>query len=205
MVNGSLSSSPCKDQLAINGYLPSNMLWTRSLLQPYRDSGLRTGYILYADISSIGLFKFFVELDTTIGTCTTIDMFRQATRFLQEAKNHNVFLNIHFGLTDWLSHRHGQPSPELAAGINEIEQWLKWFIATLPSKIIRDTVLSICADHGHSFIDPSKLVLIEQTDYQKLVSYRKYPPPTEGRYFHLYCKYGRRNKLVSLLKHRFRG
>ena len=90
------------------------------------------------------------------------DMFRQTVRILRSGKEPS-YLYLYWPKLDTIGHERGMESPAAAAHLREIERAVTDFTVRIAGT---DTVILICADHGH--LDTRTSDLIDLADHPDL-------------------------------------
>jgi len=203
MVNaiyGNRYFSKCKDELFHEGHNPKQFNWAVDPFEKLIDIGGVHKFILYDDIASIGLFKFFVNEEDFIGIYSMIDRFSQLLRVIKYYQGKKLFVNVYFGIIDYLGHRYTYNSFEVREAISLIEKWLQWFIDNIPSNLAKRTVISLIADHGHNVLNKKLEILLTRDEYNSLMKNLRTIPSKNERFWAFYVKEGKIDAVRRMLE-----
>ncbi|HID93541.1 MAG TPA: hypothetical protein EYP60_05530 [bacterium (Candidatus Stahlbacteria)] len=161
-------------------------------------------YVLIPKIyANSGLTKM---LHSNAITCTYIacsDMFVKLRRLLKSSDK-RIFVFVYWGVSDQIAHNYGPFVEEFYAEIRNIGYSFETeFIKRLDSKIKKETLLMITADHGQTSV--SKRTATKVVNYPELMSKLSIPPTGDSRASYLYVRNGKVEEVRNYLKDKFKN
>lgn len=194
-----------RDSLVRVGLRPKKWLWSPPLYNELEKSDVLHIELLSREIARTGLSHFLHSNKTSsivIGCNDLVDIFATARELIVRInKRKKLLMNIYLGEFDWLVHKFGPQSPEGAEGLKHIIDALKWFLFSLPEPLLKETVLSLSADHGQ--VDTTRMppVSFSRTQQEFLIQEMlRTIPGRSGRLTHFYVKPGKKADLIAYLE-----
>ncbi|MFQ6123834.1 MAG: alkaline phosphatase family protein [Candidatus Heimdallarchaeota archaeon] len=194
-----------RDSLVRVGLRPKKWLWSPSLYNELEQSDVLHIELLSRELARTGLSHFLHSNETStivIGCNDLIDIFATARELIVRInKRKNMLMNIYLGEFDWLAHKFGPQSPEGTEGLKHIIDALKWFLFSLPKFLLKETVLTLSADHGQ--VDTTRMPPVSFSRSQQEFLIQKMLcsiPGRSGRLTHFYVKPEKKEDLITYLE-----
>ncbi|MFX0197933.1 MAG: alkaline phosphatase family protein [Candidatus Hodarchaeota archaeon] len=194
-----------RDSLVRVGLRPKKWLWSPPLYNELEKSDVLHIELLSRELARTGLSHFLHSNKTSsivIGCNDLVDIFATARELIVRInKRKKLLMNIYLGEFDWLAHKFGPQSPEGAEGLKHIMDALKWFLFSLSEPLLKETVLTLSADHGQVDTNLMPPVSFSRTQQEFLIQEMLCTiPGRSGRITHFYVKPGKENDLITYLE-----
>ncbi len=193
-----------RDSLIRTGVHPESWLWSSPLYNELDKYNVLHFELVPQSFAGTGLSHFFLSKTNSIviGCDGLVDLFATARDLLIRNNHKNkLLINIYLSSFDWLAHKFHPQSEESAAYLNQVGDTLKWLLCSTPDNLLKETVITLSADHGHIDVTQMDPVLFLKSQQEYMINnLLRAIPGRSGRMAHFYVKYGKADQLKSYLE-----